>query len=425
MIGDLLGGLTVTKQTVLVAIVGGVVVGGAGLGVLGPELGLTQGGDGGPATEATPTATPTPTPTPPPVSVTPPATGTADGDGGEDGTPPSTPSTTATASTTTTGTATTDDGGGDGDPDDSEADDDRNDAPAERPFADPALSLSVSAPADVSNDAGAVGAVGGDVDARASWTGDADAVVFVVRAGQPDGTWRELAREAVSVGDADAVDLADAVGNTSFTYVDAANASALDNPTNATAVTRSGAVAVTAVFFDDGERVGQAQRVRTYAFDVTNTGAVDLAVDERDARGLSVDDVAPGTTAERRIRVRNAGAADGTLRLAFANRTAAENGLAEPEAPVDDPGRVELLDALELRVSVADGDGGRTYLVGDADRFVRYGAVADGLGSVPLGSDRTRTVVVEWRVPLDAGNGVMTDSVGFDLRLTLTSDGLG
>ncbi|WP_277555488.1 hypothetical protein [Halobaculum limi] len=275
----------------------------------------------------------------------------------------------------------------------------------------------------MSNDTGAVGAIGGDVTAQASWTGDADSVVFVIRASQPDGTWHELSREATVVGDDTAVDLAAAVENTSYTYVDAENSSALDNPTNATVVARSGAVAVTAVFFDDGEQVGMVQRVRTYSFDVTNTGTIDLAIDEQDARGLSVDDVAPGNTVERRLRVRNGAAADGTLQLTFTNQTAAENGLAEPEVATDDPGRVELRDALELRISITDGDGERTYIVGDTQQFVSYDIIADRLGSVPLSGNRTRTIVVEWRVPRDADNSIMTDSVSFDVQLTLLSDG--
>lgn len=418
MIGDLLSGLTVTKQTVLVVIIGSVVLTGAGLGALGPEFGLTQGGDEDQTTE--PTLTETATPTPPPVSVTPPSTDTqSTAVGDRDDAPTSTPSSTTTTSTrTTTGTTGAADDGDDGD------DEDRDDpVRTEQPFADPTLSLSVAAPADVSNDTGAVGAIGGDVTARASWTGDADSVVFVVRASQPDGTWRELSREATVVGDDTAVDLADAVENTSYTYVDAENASALDNPTNATVVARSGAVAVTAVFFDDGEQVGMAQRVRTYSFDVTNTGTIDLTIDEQDARGLSVDDVAPGNTVERRLRVRNGAAADGTLQLTFTNQTAAENGLAEPEVATDDPGRVELRDALELRISISDGDGERTYIVGDTQQFVSYNTIADRLGSVPLSGNRTQSIVVEWRVPLDADNSIMTDSVSFDLQLTLLSDG--
>lgn len=422
MISNLLGNITITKQTVLLAIVGTVALGGAGLGILGPEFGIGTAPVN--TTESTVTATPTATPAPPPVSVTPPETATS---GSAEGTASSTtPTGTATPSTSTTptgtatpstrttptGTQTPDRSGGD----DSHTGDSR--------FADPAVSLSVSDPANVENDAGAVGAIGGEATARATWTGEVDAVVFVLSARRPDGSWTEVARGGVSAR-ADGVTLANAVERDSFTYLDAANASAYDNPTNATVVTRTGSIAVTAVFFDDGQRVGSAHRVRSYSFEVTNTGAVDLAVDGTAARDLSVAEVVPGTTAERRVSVRNRGNASGDLRVALADRTASENGLAEPEVGVDAPRRVELYDALELRVWVAGDDGSnRTYLVGGPDGFVHIREVDRILGSVFLSGDETRHVVLEWRIPRDAGNAIMTDTVGFDLELTLTSDGL-
>ncbi|UIO99187.1 hypothetical protein Hbl1158_11680 [Halobaculum sp. CBA1158] len=442
------GGVRITRRTVLIALVALLAFSGAGLGLVGPELGFTPLED---STDSV-SATPSESPSPPPVTVTPPATSTsapdaetADGDDGmvddNNGITETTGTTTATASATTatpgpltaTGTANATDSsdrdgdGSDTDGESGEPDGDTgsdagggNDAPA----LSPTMSLSASSPSDVRNPTGSVSSVEGVVTARATWTGEVDSVVFVVSARTPDGNWVEIDRGATRTVDGSAT-LASALDRSSFTYVDAANASALDNPENGSTVTRTGSVAVTAVFFADGSPVGEVNRVATYSFEVVNTGPVNLETSTRTSRGLTVDDAAPGVVTERRLTVRNPGDADGVLELAFENRSAAENGLAEPERPVDRAGVVELRRQLSVRVSVTtpDADGGRTYLVGGPDEFIAYTTVGDALGSVDLQAGRERTVIVEWRVPRSAGNEIMTDVVTFDLRATLTVDG--
>lgn len=412
-----------TKRTVLVGLVVTTVLAGAGVGLIAPTLDrpAADASDAG-GVAGTP-GTPDPTVTPPTPNRTP-----AGGDGPD--------ATTATATVTSAsgddgegdaggdshGSASDPVGGGggdatgasdsdgsgsdgrassssDGDGHDADGDDTERDGGTdgdgasgpEGAVSPPVLTASATAPDDVRNDAGAVPRLAGTVSGVVEWDGDADTAVFVVSGRVSGGEWVEAARRTVRADGGRA-----RLNATAVAYANASRAAAFDNPTDASAVTRTGSVAVTAVLFDDGAEVARVTETLRYEFAAYNTGTVSLRLGgDGGVEALDASGVAPGASGAHSVVVRNDGAADGSLAVGLRNLDAAENGVAEPERGVDRADAVELADAVSVRVGLRTDDD-TTYAVGGPDRFVGFADLREGtVATVPFAADEERTVVVE------------------------------
>lgn len=375
-----------TKRTVLIVLIVLVIVLGAGIGVIN-EIGMTQLGD-----ENT-------TPTEPTVTVTPPATET----------PTETPTPTSETPAEDNGPAT------------------ETATPSELSGS---IDLDASAPRDVSNGAGHVVGPRGELSGTATWDEPVDTAVVVVSSWSPADGWSEIRRTTVSPEDG-SLTLEEAFDSTEIRYLSGERAEAFNNPHDATTLTRTGYIGVTVVLFEDGEEQGRLVDTTTYSFDVTNVGSVDMSIElgqtASENGGAAGDDIAPGATGYRSITLENAGSGSGTLRVFLTNVTGSENGFADAEAAVDDDQESELLEQLQIRIAVVN-DGGRNYLLGGPDDYAPLtrpvlGDRSGEVGDVPLPAGERRAVVVEWWLPESAGNEVMTDTVDWDLKFVLESDG--
>lgn len=399
-----------TKRTVLIALIILLIVLSAGIGVIS-EVGITQLGD-----ENT-------TPAEPAVTVTPP--------------PSETPTETLTATS------------------DTQPPDQTTDTETVTPSGiSGSIDIDASAPRDVSNGAGHVVRLRSEISGTASWDEPVDSAVVVVSSWSPVDGWNEVRRTTVSP-DSRSLTIEEAFGSTETRYLSGPRAEAFNNPHNATTLTRTGYIGVTVVLFEDGEEQGRLVDTTDYSFDVTNVGraketdvetaneteagtatetnagsadvTVDLSQTASQTGGTASDNLAPGSTGYRSITLENDGSESGTLRVFLTNVTGSENGFADPEAAVDDDQESELLDVLQIRIAVVD-DGDRTYLLGGPDEYApltrsTLGDSSGEVGVVPLPSGERRAVVVEWSVPKSVGKEIMTDTVDWDLKFVLESDG--
>ena len=380
-----------TKRTVLVVLVVSLVLFGLGAGAIG--IGGPESADAsnpGSETEATPD------PGQPTVTVTPPETATPDEEA--DGT-------STTPRDTVTDTST--------------------------PSADASLRVDVSPPSDIANGNGKVGPLWGTMDGTLAWNGSVDSAVIVVSVLDPEEGWVE--RERVTVRPTnDSLSLQSLFDGKQYEYLDAGRASGFDNPDNGTTVTRTGAVGVTAVLFEDRDERTRLTETADYQFEVTNTGGVDISLSNPDGERKSVDidpsstsESMPGGNGSRSVTVNNTGQFAGTVRVFVTNVHGSENGFAPPEAAVDDDQESELLERLELRIAVEDGSD-RRYVLGGPDAWVNFVTSIDetrAVTSFGLDPSQSRSVVVEWRIPASAGNEVMTDTANWDLEFVFESDG--
>ncbi|MEF8801728.1 MAG: hypothetical protein V5A38_10925 [Halolamina sp.] len=361
-----------------------IIVLGGGIGVIN-ESGITQFGD-----ENTDPSEPT-------VTVTPPATETPR--------ETATPTSDTGGKTTATETATPSEISG-------------------------SIAIDASAPEDVKNGAGKVIELSGEISGTASWEGSVDSAVVIVSSWSPEDGWSEIRRTTVSPTNS-SLALEEVFKGTETRYVTGQRAKAFTNPHEATTLTRTGYIGVTVVLFEDSEEKGQLVNMTEYSLNVTNVGSADVSLDLEEATsetgGAASDNVAPGATGYRSITLENAGSASGTLRVFLTNVTGSENGFADAEAAVDDDQDSELLEQLQLRIAVVT-DNGRNYLLGGPDEYAPltrplFGARSGEVGGVSLPAGERRAVVVEWWLPESAGNEVMTDTVGWDLKFVLESDG--
>jgi hypothetical protein len=135
--------------------------------------------------------------------------------------------------------------------------------------------------------------------------------------------------------------------------------------------------------------------------------------------------VLPGDEGAHSVTLENNGSASGTLVAAFTNVSDGENGLTEPERELgDDSTAGELSEHLRVRLSVV---GNGEYIVGNGSEsgYVRLSEVEENAtladDEILLGSGERVTVTFEWRLPVQTGNVVQSDRVGFDLTLGLES----
>ncbi|NHN61158.1 MULTISPECIES: hypothetical protein [Halorussus] len=423
MLRELLARLTKmgARQTVLVVLITGTVVAGAGFGLAGT---LTDD-----SPEPTPTATPTPTP--PDPTVTPQQTATpttieqttatapTDGDTADDDDDP-----TATTRTTTTGTTTT---------------------PA-TPNA--TLALSASDPPAVSTEDGSVERVAGNLTGTLDWTAGSNAtsVTLVVQTWTPDSEWRESRRVTVAPnGTTLAVE--DALGGSELVYAAGERAGEFAVGEDGATATREGYVSVTAVLFGpNGTELARNSTADEYAFNVTNqeesnffafgdsgTTTTDdthpslrLGGDGEDPTVLRVTNAVPGGSGHGRVSVTNTGEDGGVLRVTVESVSDEENGFTEPEREVDDsPSTGELAEALDVRMKLVDEDGETVqYLAGGESSYASLASQSDRTMTPDTSLDSNETVrfVAEWRVDASVGNEIQSDSVTFDLDFTVLDD---
>jgi len=407
------------RQTVLVVLVTGAVVAGAGFGFVG-TLTTDDAGEQ--------TATPTTTPAPPEPTVT------------------TQPTATPTTETTTAAPA----GGGDGDaaPDPEPATTARTTTP-ETTATEPAepnatLALSASDPPAVRNDDGAVERVAGNLTGTLDWNDGANVtrVALVVQTWAPDSEWRETRRVSVPVAtNGTTLAVEGALGGAEVVYAEGDRANEFDADEDGANVSREGFVSATAVLFGaNGTELDRTTTVDGYAFRVHNeeSGGVSafggsdgepslrLGDGEENPTVLDVSEVAPGASGEGELSITNTGEADGHLRVSVASVTDRENGLTEPERAVDDsPSSGELSDAVDVRIALEDESGDTVgYLAGDASSYVPLGeqSPAELTADAPLDAGETMELVAEWRVDAGAGNEIQSDSVTIDFDATVADD---
>jgi len=382
----------ITKRTVLILLVVSLVLFGLGAGVI--DMGDTEpSGNASVTTPGTETAT---DPGQPTVTVTPPGT--------------STPAGTDRPAAAERPTPT----------------------PEPTPTLDTSLSGDAEAPDDVSNEKGLVGPLWGSLDGTLAWNGSVDSVVVVVSSLAPEEGWIE--RERVTVRpEGDSLSLESLIDGERYRYLGADGAAGFSNPDGGTTATRRGAIGITAVLFEDGEERRRVTETDDYRFEVANTGGVDISLSDDDGDDAeSIEAVptngggfAPGKEGNRSMTVNNTGRFAGTVRVYVTDLRGSENGFAGPEAAVDDDQQSELLEQLQLRMSVVDGEDRRYVLGGpaawiDLDESVDEGSQVTSFGLDP---GENRTIVVEWGLPSSAGNEVMTDTANWDLEFVFESDG--
>ncbi|WP_459191329.1 hypothetical protein [Halosimplex sp. J119] len=139
-----------------------------------------------------------------------------------------------------------------------------------------------------------------------------------------------------------------------------------------------------------------------------------------DATLLRASGVVPGEGGTSRLVLRNEGSAAGRLGIANFSHADEENGITSAEAAVDDsPDEGELSEAVRVRLSMQFSDG-RTVRVVGRDRFVPLADVEASnrtYGTIQPGE--AATVVLEWRVPAEAGNEIQSDGLRFDIAFGL------
>lgn len=389
----------VTKRTVLILLVVSLVLFGLGAGII-------DSGDDSPSPDQTPPPSTETTPGvgQPTVTVTPP-----EGTPTETDQPESTSTGTARPNATETTTPTV------------------ADTPATAPNA--SLRIDASSPEDVENDDGVVGPLWGSLGGTLTWNGSVDSVVIVVSAVAPDEGWVE--RERVTVRpETDSIEIADVLDGERYRLLGGDLSRGFDNPDGGTTATRTGAVGVTAVLFEDGRERTRVTDTATYRFDVANTGDVDISLSttDDDEQVTAVSDggaFAPGRSANRSMTVSNTGSFAGTVGVYVENRRGSENGFAAPEKAVDDDPASELLEQLRIRIAVGSGADRRYVLGGPATWVDLSGSIDENRQITSFGLDpgESRTLVVEWRLPESAGNELMTDTANWDVTFVFESDG--
>lgn len=142
-------------------------------------------------------------------------------------------------------------------------------------------------------------------------------------------------------------------------------------------------------------------------------GGVSLAADANTTL-LRARGAVPGDEGVSRLALRNDGSAAGELAVANVTVDGGENGIAGPEAAVDDsPADGELAENLLVRLSMQYSDG-TTVRVFGGDGFVPLADIGARNRTVgPLDAGEEVTVVFEWRLPAETGNEVQSDTAGF------------
>lgn len=139
---------------------------------------------------------------------------------------------------------------------------------------------------------------------------------------------------------------------------------------------------------------------------------------EADGEGtlLEAHRVVPGDAGTETITLRNAGNRSGTVQLARTEITDLENGIVDPEAPVDDsPDRGELSEAVKVRMIFEYPDGTNPVVVGSESSYVTLASLNNSeRPDISLEPERNLTVRLEWRVDENAGNEIQSDGTVFD-----------
>lgn len=158
-----------------------------------------------------------------------------------------------------------------------------------------------------------------------------------------------------------------------------------------------------------------------------NTTADVSLADEAMQTMLDADAIAPGTSGSGRLALRNDGTDPGYLAFSSLSVVDSENGFTSPEAAVDDTrGDGELAENVEVRLSILYPDGDRVWLAGGDTEWVQLDSVTASGTAVgdELPAGQTATVVFEYRLPSETGNVVQSDTLQFDLTMTLRAAGV-
>lgn len=160
---------------------------------------------------------------------------------------------------------------------------------------------------------------------------------------------------------------------------------------------------------------------------IAGDGSIALVV-QTDEMSARVANVMPGDSGTVTLNVTNDGNESGQLAVSTRNVTDFENGLTEPEAEVPDeggdPGRGdgELSSHLLVRWTLIESDGDRVTLSRN-DTYVPIGTLDDEqpVKGGTIEANESATALLEWKVPVDTGNEIQSDSVEFDVDFRLVS----
>jgi len=130
----------------------------------------------------------------------------------------------------------------------------------------------------------------------------------------------------------------------------------------------------------------------------------------------------PGLSVRNRTQLTNTQEAAGTLSITGVSYTSRENGLTDPEEPVDETAQTgELHTNLQARIYLEYPNGSLRYLAGGSR--TRYSIATLGeeavFNSTTVPAQTTADVVIDWKIPRTANNSIQSDTITFDIELTL------
>lgn len=304
-----------------------------------------------------------------------------------------------------------------------------------RPIDDVSLTVTGEETLSVHSDTGEVRTLRGQVYGSLSWKGEAvDTVALIVQTWVPERGWRTTERTQL-VADGP-IDIREALGSP-VSYVTEPRSDAFDNYADGTTEHYYGAVAVTAVLFDeDGEERRRVTERFEYTLFVDNvrsdagTGdvALDLGVGGGDGDTTVTDDGllgrnngVPGSQYASTIDLANSGEDRGSVFLDV-SYVSFESGIVnEAEAAADstggDPGQGagELHEAFELRAAVVTENGSLRYVVGNESSYRELTEIADSsVELTDLAAGETVQLRIEYRIDPDAGNRIQSDTIDLE-----------
>lgn len=319
--------------------------------------------------------------------------------------------------------------------------------PPTEPPIDASLRITGEETLTVHSATGDVETLRGRLNGTVSWNPEsADSVVLVVQTWVPNQGWNQTRR--VQVDKQPPVSIGEIL-DSPLRYADAGRTDAFENPSDGTTQSQPGMVAVTAVFFDDGNEQDRVTREWEYTVSVTNYDSgddpsgddeVELDLDiggSNESENGSEDDsgnggllngsqATPGAQYASSADIANTGSETGSVFLNV-SYTSFENGIAnEAEGRVDStggdpgPGRGELHQEFELRVAIVDDNGSLTYVLGNESTYRGLTNVTGEpvpLTDIPPGG--TADLHVEYRVDPAAGNEIQSDTLTLDFEFLL------
>lgn len=158
---------------------------------------------------------------------------------------------------------------------------------------------------------------------------------------------------------------------------------------------------VMAVFSDTETNGGNAFAAGTLDLKVEGSGNPVNAY-------FNISNAAPGDGGNAVAKLKNAGTLDGRMILKVLNVQNEPGNTPEPE-PTPDNGELGSCAVITIK------DSGGNVIASDTIDNLSGNEISLG----PLSAGAETNVTVEWSIPLDMGNKIMGDSVGFDIEFGL------